>query len=327
MIHFVPTICLSFLVVATVIGCAEAPTVPRDPSWITQPTRTVDNGFIVYVGKSNDINPERAQFKAEGQALEDLANECSMIPKGARIEDRYLIQPKHESFAYVKVAVELQICEEAKQANDPQSIRRLASQTFTEQLKRYQDLAENDEFASFQAALNAPIHDGDENTLLLPSTVEASNSSLSSDSSASIYQHFAIRQYFVYQKEVVILAQPSAFAPNSPESVRLTTALTTTSRQISQLTTSQSKLKTTPLTWSSLPRRPIVIQPRPITSSAPTPTVTPGPIRAPKTGFTNRPKSGLIAPFKTRSTGRSFRSGKYSPPKPAQKHRPVPREN
>ena len=51
------------------------------PAWVTQPTRTVDNGYIVYVGSAEDTGADRAQLKAESAAVEDLANECSLYPK------------------------------------------------------------------------------------------------------------------------------------------------------------------------------------------------------------------------------------------------------
>src|SRR6202042_1536036 len=105
-----------------------------------QPTRTVDNGYIVYVGAVEDISSERAQFKAEGLALEDLANECSMIPKGTRIEDRYMAKGDHDSTAYVKLALEFQECDQARHAVNPDDIRKVANVAFTDQLKKYQDL-------------------------------------------------------------------------------------------------------------------------------------------------------------------------------------------
>ena len=94
-----------FLVVA---GCAtESSDRPFSvPEWTKAPTRTVDNGYIVYIGSGEDSAKDRASFKAEGAALQDLANECSFVPKGTRLEDRFdkVEGSLHESYA--KVAVE-----------------------------------------------------------------------------------------------------------------------------------------------------------------------------------------------------------------------------
>jgi hypothetical protein len=100
------------LLISTILltACSSA---PKAPEWTQHPTREVDGGYIVYIGVGEASNPERAQFKAEGQALEDLANECTMIPKGTRIEDRFVEKNDHFSKAYVKLALEFQECEQA----------------------------------------------------------------------------------------------------------------------------------------------------------------------------------------------------------------------
>src|SRR6185312_16331964 len=110
---------------------------PTAPPWTHGATRVVDNGYIVYVGVGHAPDPDRAQFKAEGQALEDLANECSMIPKGTRFEDRYSEKEEYETTAYVKVALEFQECDTAQRSLDPSEIRKLANVNFTEELKKY----------------------------------------------------------------------------------------------------------------------------------------------------------------------------------------------
>ena len=79
------------LVLFALGGCATAPTLP---DWTSEPARVVDNGYIVYTGSGLESDPNTAQFVAEGTAIQDLANECSFVPKGARVEDHFVLKVK-----------------------------------------------------------------------------------------------------------------------------------------------------------------------------------------------------------------------------------------
>lgn len=107
------------------------------PVWTTQPMRTVDQGYIIYLGSGEDSAQSQAYFKAQSEAIENIANECSFAPKGARTEDRYdetLDYGKHR--VYVKAAVTFADCEAAQKAVDPEEIKKLANIQFAEELKR-----------------------------------------------------------------------------------------------------------------------------------------------------------------------------------------------
>src|SRR4051812_5108042 len=106
-----PRTLIGFLVALPLaVSCSSGPaTSSKDtPEWASGPTRTVDRGYIIYVGTGEDQAPERARFKAESMALQDLSNECTFAPKGARIEDYFddTVGIVHRSRA--KVAVEFQ---------------------------------------------------------------------------------------------------------------------------------------------------------------------------------------------------------------------------
>src|SRR4051794_40170297 len=103
------TLCFGIFSLA---GCASHAPSQDAPAWTQANSRTVDNGFIVYVGHAEAPNADRGEIKAEGVALEDLANECSFIPRGTRVENRYSApNGEHVALAYVQVAVELQECD------------------------------------------------------------------------------------------------------------------------------------------------------------------------------------------------------------------------
>jgi len=190
-------------------SCSTTPSGPPKPDWITQPTRTVDKGYIVYVGSGEDNNAERAKFKAEAMALQDLANECSFAPKGTRIEDHFSENIKDFTESYAKVAVEFQDCEKAKAALTPEAVQQVANVALAEQIKRYQDLIDHPE--------------PDETPV--PIAI-ASTSGSSTGSGPKIIQNdsefFVMRQQVAYYKQAVILAPPGTYTPNSTQSTQFT---------------------------------------------------------------------------------------------------------
>lgn len=235
-------------VALTLVSCASEPK-KSAPEWTRQPTRVVDGVYVVYVGSAAAPSAERASFKAEGVALEDLANECSLLPKGTRVEDRYSEVGTHETVAYVKVAVEFQDCESGRAALSPEAIRAIANVPFTEQLKRYQDLSETGEMppAGAVAAVEPPA-------VSEPAPVR--------DARVSETTHFyVVRQYVTYQKELVVLAPPTAYAPGSPESKRFVGAVSEPSRQLLVMEKANPTFKTAPQPWSHLTERPELPRP------------------------------------------------------------------
>ncbi len=235
-----------WLPLGTLIFSACAST-PISPEWTRQSTRQVDNGYIVYLGKGEASNPERAQFKAEGQALEDLANECSMIPIGTRIEDRYGEKDKHTSTAYVKVALEFQECEAARRALEPSDIKKIANVPFTQQLKRYQDLNETGDLPDRgQVAAIVPPSE--------PSPLPAGDGAWSPTT-----RFFVQRQYVVYQKQIVVLAPPTAYAPGSVEAQKFVANVQPAAQQVVQSEVKDPTLRKG--SWSGVPEHPHDLRP------------------------------------------------------------------
>ena len=244
-----------FLVLAFV-GCAsDTPQVRNEPEWTRGATRIVDNGYIVYVGHGEASTTDSASLKAEGQALEDLANECSLIPKGTRIEDRFSEKIKTGSGAWVKVALEMQDCETAAKTSTPEEVRKLANIPFTEQLKRYQDFNET--------GMIADSKDGVEITppaevAPLPTSGSYSNQT----------QFYMTRQYVAYEKQIVVLAPPTTYAPASPQAQSFQTAMTTANTQTQGMVQKDPGLKTNPTPWSHLPDRPSISRPQSLRPTA-----------------------------------------------------------
>lgn len=234
------------LVLMTVLSSCSSEPKQEGPDWIRQPSRTIDNGYIVYVGYADDINQERARFLAEGVALEDLANECSFIPKGARIEDRYVGKKKNTYGAYVKLAIEFKDCDEAQKSLEPAAVKEHANVAFTETLKRYQDFAETGEMSETRAGEIEPLQ------TVQPTPTFAGNENV---------QFFAVRQYVAYQKEVVVLAPPAAYPPGAPATQAYIGAVQPASQQVATYAEAHPEMKSTTQTWSRLPDRPTVARP------------------------------------------------------------------
>jgi hypothetical protein len=245
------------------LSCATQPVV-NDPDWTRGATRTFDNGYIVYIGKNEAPTAELAGFRAEGIALEDLANECSVVPKGARLEDRYQKRDgkgaeQSQSFtAFVKIAVEFKDCQEAAKATEPSEIKKIASVPFTQQLKRYQDLIETGTLASTAA--------DDAGSEVTPPTEYAP---LPERHDTNETTHFYVtRQYIAYQKEIVVLSPPSAYRPASTESQKFIAALTPAQTQMSDLMQKNATLQTQPQAWSKVEGRPAMPRPPSLTASS-----------------------------------------------------------
>jgi hypothetical protein len=208
----------------------------------------VDSGYIVYVGVSEDPLLDQARFKAEGQAIEDLQNECSFAPKGARVEDHYetVATTDHGMVhqAYSKVAVDFLSCEQAKSANQPDDIRKLANVSMAEEVKRYQTLVDEpppEALEEGEGEAAAPPQSGGGNTPP-PRTVVVVHDEPG---------FFIVRQQVAYYKQVYILPPPPG-APPPPPPAQAAAALAAPTQQLQTYEQSHPEVKTTPHTWSQV---------------------------------------------------------------------------
>lgn len=205
----------------------------------------MDAGYIVYVGSGEDTQEQKAAFKAEGQGLQDLANECSFAPKGARVEDRY--ETNEDGVyrqAYAKVAVDFQSCEDAKNAADAAQIQKLANVAFTEEIKRYQEMMNEPPpppIADQGTAEGSPpppsgggYYAGPPRTTVMIVQDEPS--------------FFVVRQQVAYVKQTVILAPPPAPGAPPPQLA----AIQGPSRQIHDYEQANPTLKTSQRPWSQV---------------------------------------------------------------------------
>lgn len=241
--------------IALAIGCSSAPRDddPGRPEWTRQPARTVDQGYIVYVASDEDTSPERARFKAEAQAIEDMANECSLVPKGARIEDHYDHAIKRLHQAFVKVAVDFQSCEEARAVLQPGDIQKLANVAMTEEMKRYQDEVEKPVLAQGpetdeEQAMNEAVSDN--TNPMLRQTAPPPVMVISTGP-----QFFIVRQQIAYAKEVVILSPPQAYPPGAPQTRAFETNLRPLATNVATYEKANPQIRTSVASWSGYRRQ------------------------------------------------------------------------
>lgn len=238
---------LKWIILLSVIpgfmGCSSSSTSSEDrapPRWIQQSTRTVDQGYIVYVAVAEDRSIERAFFKAESQAIEDIANECSFPPKGSRLEDRFDDTVGILHRVYVKMALTYEECDAAQQASNPEKVRELASIPMTEELKRYQDLVEteNGDSQEVASADSTGSGDGSVSNVGAASTIHTSG------------QYFVARQQVAYMKEVVILSPPGAYPPGAPRTIEWSRNVSTVSQQVHNYNQEHPEIRSSSNSWS-----------------------------------------------------------------------------
>jgi len=248
-----------FLVLGTgLAGCHSGVREGGGPAWVHQPSRTVDNGYIVYLGTGEDRLLERASFKAESEAIGDLANECSFPPKGARIEDHYdepLPDGGHR--AYAKLAVVFEECEEAKRASDPSAIRAAASVQMAAQLKQYQQLIQEPDPGAPGMVKN--------------DLATASNPAASSGGETGVrgeegwhgpVPFLVYRQQLAYLKQQVILSPPGNYPPNSAATTQFVQTVRPATTSIQNFEMSHPEMTKTTTTWSRYPGKPRALAPR-----------------------------------------------------------------
>jgi hypothetical protein len=246
------------LSIAIQISCSTEPgSENKAPSWIAQPARTVDAGYIVYVTSGEDRSIVEATFKAKAAAVEDVANECSFAPKGTRVEDQY-DQPKgilHH--VYIKMALSFEDCQAAQNAIDPNAIKKLANVSLAQELKRYQDTVDLEARQDIQD-LNESESSSQNDPLATASPVPHSPSNGPVYSSPSYVSYMVTRQQIAYAKETVIFAPAGSYPVNSPQSVQFTNTVAPAVRETNSYQASHPEVATWNHSWSSLPYKPAV---------------------------------------------------------------------
>lgn len=228
----------------------------QPPAWAQQPARTVDGGYIVFVGKGEDMNIERAHFEATGMAIQDLVNECSLAPKGTRSEDRFEQKLGNRYQAWVKVSIQYEDCEAAKRAVDPEDIRKLANAQLTEELERYQDLIDEPEPETLAAGDPQGVNPAAGNTSYASSGGYGGGGTVVRVVAVNDYNSFFwARQQVAYTKQVVILSPPAAYPPGAPQTVAFVHQVTPMQSQVQRYEVQNPEVRSWNQAYSGSPVR------------------------------------------------------------------------
>ncbi len=255
--------CFAVLVIS---ACASTPKGEGEaqlPAWAQQPARTVDGGYIVFIGSGEDTTLERAHFKASGMAIQDLSNECSFAPKGTRSEDHFEQRVGNVYKSWAKFSVQYDDCESAKKAVDPAEIRKIANVPMADELKRYHEMMNEPEPMSLVSTET-------------PAQSNSDNPSSSNSGSGGRVRFVALnnnngffwaRQQIVYTKQIVILAPVNQYQPGSAQSAQIAHSLTPTQTAVRQYEAHNPDLRTGHQTYSSSPVRMQQLQARSVSRS------------------------------------------------------------
>jgi len=86
--------------------------------WARADGRTQSGGWLFFMGKATSSTPEQAYFRAEGQALSRLVQECRLIHRKTRIIERCDEKVGTSYIAYVRANVTVKECQKSQQQND-----------------------------------------------------------------------------------------------------------------------------------------------------------------------------------------------------------------
>lgn len=213
---------------STLVACASRP-----------PARSLDDDMLSYRATATAVDLEKARFKAEGAALEDLANECSLIPQTTRIETKHHDKRGYENKVEAVARVPLADCMRARPALEPQAIRNQADADLTSRLHRYQNFQETGRLPSHPGAARVEVP---EEMPIAPDR----------DSHWDDTEYFyVLRQTLAYQKQIPVLAPAQAFSSLS-EARRFTAAVEPVEALLRAMQKNNPSLRIKPLAWSEL---------------------------------------------------------------------------
>lgn len=230
---------LLLISILTLAGCAST----HGPADLG-PGRALEGDQLVYRASSSAMNENDARLKAQGMVLEDLSNECSLLPHATRLEDVYRDANAYEITLTVEARVTMFDCTRARLAVDVASTRASASLGLTRTLKAAQD--------GRQQLPRALALGGTED----PGAVLERDSHWDDTT-----YYYALRQSLAYLKQIATLAPEEALQSSRPLRGRLDAAITQTARALTSMEKSNSALRTRALTWSQLPDRPRILRP------------------------------------------------------------------
>ncbi len=211
-------------------------------TWTEQAGRNYENQNLVIVGSAISSDESTAKFKAEAQALEDLANECSLIPRGTHLEDQFMKRVENQSQFFVKVVIDLKLCEEAQKSVKASEIEKLANLGYTEQVLKSQIQSEKE--MNFKVA--PPGADKKIEMIL-----NAEQPSVIRDDS----DFFMARQQIAFLKQASLFANRGIFPKKLVNSDKVYSVLNQKIQAVQEYEKLNPALKSSGITWTTIKER------------------------------------------------------------------------
>lgn len=86
------------------------------PEWTQEVSRTQGGGYIWFPGKGTAYTEIEAEDLARGQSLDYLVQECQILHKEIRFNERFVEQVEKKFVVYVRASITQKQCNEAKYA-------------------------------------------------------------------------------------------------------------------------------------------------------------------------------------------------------------------
>ena len=214
----------------------------QNKSCIEQPGRSYENQNLVMVSSAKSNTESSAKFNAESQALEDIANECSFVTKGTRVDDQLAKREGNEVTVFVKIIVERSLCEEAKKSIKPQEIQKLSNLGYAEQILKNQ--IENEKKITFKS----PPPNAKQKVELI---LAAEHPSMIHDDG----DFFMARQQIAFLKQATLLSTQGLFSQKLIESDKMRFVLAQKIQAAQDYETLNPALKSSAMTWSTIKER------------------------------------------------------------------------
>ncbi len=219
------------------LGCASYSILDQNKTWMDEAGRHFENRNLVMVSAEKSPSEAVAKFKAEAKGLEDLANECSFVPRGTHIEEEITQKTKDQFIVFAKLVIDHSICEEAKKSLKFSEIESLANLGYTEQILKNQ--SQNPEPNNSKISSMSPKQ-----------KVERILSSDESNVVGDDGDFFMERQQIAFLKEAILLSSRGLYPKKLVISDKMTAVLAQKIQAVQSYEAANPALKSSSVTWS-----------------------------------------------------------------------------
>lgn len=233
------------------MACASHSIVGQNKAWTDQLGRSFESKNLVIVSTALGSTAASAKFKSEAKGLEDLANECSFVPKGTHIEDEVTQKSYDQFIVFSKIVIEEKFCETGKRLLQLAEIEQMANLGYTEQILKNQLQSEK---PVVQPPVSSKLPKLTSATKVPPmSPRQKIERLLSSDEASVIHDDgdfFMTRQQIAFLKQAILLSAKGLYPKNLVLSDKMTSVLSQKILATRNYEAQNTALSSSSVTWS-----------------------------------------------------------------------------